>query len=286
MVPYARAPLTAVLPPAGPAGAASPPGLAAIPARYLTWYREAARTCPGLSWEVLAGIGTMESNNGRSSARGVHKGKNRKGAEGPMQFEPATFAEYAVRADPPARSPLTTPRTRSSPPPGCCAPTAPRAGTPGLQRAIFAYNHACWYVSDVLAIAARYTAAARPRHRAEKHPPRHHTAQHSPPHRHLTAQATPQRKHSAEQASPPRKPLRRASTSAAKAPPMAGATAARHRGAGKAGRQASARLTARRTGMVGLMVLAQRKVLLLAADDFEDIELLYPLYRLGEEESR
>ena len=38
-----------------------------------------------------------------------------------------------------------------------------------------------------------------------------------------------------------------------------------------------------RTGMVGNMVLAQRKVLLLAADDFEDMELLYPLYRLAEE---
>ena len=36
--------------------------------------------------------------------------------------------------------------------------------------------------------------------------------------------------------------------------------------------------------MVGLMVLAQRKVLLLAADDFEDMELLYPLYRLAEED--
>jgi len=32
------------------------------------------------------------------------------------------------------------------------------------------------------------------------------------------------------------------------------------------------------------MVLAQRKVLLLAADDFEDMELLYPLYRLREED--
>ncbi|MGH3235200.1 MAG: DJ-1/PfpI family protein, partial [Streptosporangiaceae bacterium] len=32
------------------------------------------------------------------------------------------------------------------------------------------------------------------------------------------------------------------------------------------------------------MVLAQRKVLLLAADDFEDMELLYPLYRLLEED--
>jgi protease I len=31
------------------------------------------------------------------------------------------------------------------------------------------------------------------------------------------------------------------------------------------------------------MALAQRSVLILAADDFEDMELLYPLYRLGEE---
>ena len=36
--------------------------------------------------------------------------------------------------------------------------------------------------------------------------------------------------------------------------------------------------------MVGFMVLAQRKVLILAADDFEDMELLYPLYRLVEED--
>jgi hypothetical protein len=28
----------------------------------------AAGTCPGLTWEVLAGIGTMESDNGRSRA--------------------------------------------------------------------------------------------------------------------------------------------------------------------------------------------------------------------------
>jgi protease I len=32
------------------------------------------------------------------------------------------------------------------------------------------------------------------------------------------------------------------------------------------------------------MALAERKVLLLAADDFEDMELLYPLYRLREDD--
>ena len=31
-------------------------------------------------------------------------------------------------------------------------------------------------------------------------------------------------------------------------------------------------------------LLAQRKVLILAADDFEDMELLYPLFRLREED--
>ena len=41
----------------------------------------------------------------------------------------------------------------------------------------------------------------------------------------------------------------------------------------------TARVAGLHMGMVGFMVLAQRKVLLLAADDFEDIELLYPLYR-------
>jgi hypothetical protein len=156
----------AALPSAGAAVRADPASLASIPARYLTWYRDAARTCPGLSWEVLAGIGTMESDNGRSTARGVHKGKNRKGAEGPMQFEPSTFVEYAVRADPsrpltpydPADAIFTAARM-------LCADGAAGGSPTRIRQAIFAYNHACWYVRDVLAIATRYTAAVRtPRH--------------------------------------------------------------------------------------------------------------------------
>ena len=168
----------AVLFPEGGA-AASPrglaPGLAAIPASYLTWYREAARTCRGLSWTVLAGIGTMESNNGRSRARGVRNGKNRKGAEGPMQFEPATFAEYAVRADPSA--PLTPYDPKDAIFTAArmlCADGAWGASRPGLERAIFAYNHACWYVRDVLAIASRYATAAHAGHHVRRHPPRRH----------------------------------------------------------------------------------------------------------------
>jgi hypothetical protein len=159
----------------GPWGPANE--LALIPANYLTWYVEAARTCRGLAWEVLAGIGTMESNNGRSSARGVHQGKNRKGAEGPMQFEPATFAEYAVRIDRfqkltpynPADAIFTAARM-------LCADGATSGSLPGLRQAIFAYNHAHWYVKDVLAIAARYTASARLRPPAVCRPHRPHRA--------------------------------------------------------------------------------------------------------------
>ena len=142
-------------------------GLAAIPPRYLAWYRAAARTCPGLRWEVLAGIGTMESDNGRSRARGVHHGKNRKGAEGPMQFEPATFAEYAVRADRSARlTPYNPQDAIFSAARMLCADGA-RGGTrQGVRGAIFAYNHAHWYVRDVLAIAAP-VHGGRPRARPE-----------------------------------------------------------------------------------------------------------------------
>jgi hypothetical protein len=150
-------------------------GLGAIPPRYLAWYQGAARTCPGLRWEVLAGIGTMESDNGRSRARGVHHGQNRKGAEGPMQFEPATFREYAVRADRSARlTPYDPKDAIFSAARMLCADGA-RGGTrKGVRGAIFAYNHAHWYVRDVLAIASRYTVAARALSLKACRPVRHH----------------------------------------------------------------------------------------------------------------
>ncbi len=142
--------------------------LNAIPARYLAWYHAAARTCPGLSWGVLAGIGTIESDNGRSNARGVHHGKNREGAEGPMQFEPATFAEYAIRADRSARlSPYNPEDAIVTAARMLCADGGGSAA--GLRGAIFAYNHAHWYVREVLALAAGYTAAEKARTARSKH---------------------------------------------------------------------------------------------------------------------
>ena len=139
--------------------AGEPTGLAraGIPADYLTWYTGAAQTCPGLPWAVLAGIGKVESDHGRSALPGVHSGANFAGAEGPMQFLPGTFAEFAVNADPaqpltpydPADAIYTAARL-------LCADGARGASTTGIEQAIFAYNHAGWYVAEVLSWAGVY----------------------------------------------------------------------------------------------------------------------------------
>jgi hypothetical protein len=71
-----------------------------IPANYLALYRASGRACPGLSWGVLAGIGKVESNHGRSRAPGVVDGVNSFGCcSGPMQFNirngpPSTWDRY------------------------------------------------------------------------------------------------------------------------------------------------------------------------------------------------
>jgi peptidoglycan DL-endopeptidase CwlO len=56
-----------------------------IPADYLRLYQNAGRTY-GVPWTILAGIGEVESNHGRSTLPGVHGGANAFGAAGPMQI--------------------------------------------------------------------------------------------------------------------------------------------------------------------------------------------------------
>jgi len=156
------APAQAASSSAGTAGLGQAPSAlasASIPPDYLAWYIGAAQTCQGLPWPVLAGIGKVESDHGQSGLPGVHAGANTAGAEGPMQFLPATFGEFAVDADPaqpvspydPADAIYTAARM-------LCADGA-RGGRPaGINQAIFAYNHASWYVAEVLSWAARYTS--------------------------------------------------------------------------------------------------------------------------------
>ncbi|HET6810106.1 MAG TPA: lytic transglycosylase domain-containing protein [Acidimicrobiales bacterium] len=133
------------------AGAA---GAAEIPSGMLELYRAAAATCPGLAWEVLAGIGRVETDHGRNVA------VSSAGAEGPMQFMPATWAEYGVDVrgtgapdvNDPADAVYAAARML------CADGAASLTGVPG---AVFAYNHSLGYVSDVLGWAAAYASAYR-----------------------------------------------------------------------------------------------------------------------------
>jgi cell wall-associated NlpC family hydrolase len=144
----------------GGQSAPSATALGDIPPGYLLLYMSAARSCPGLDWTVLAGIGSVESDHGQSTLPGVHSGLNSASlAEGPMQFEPATFAEYATPvpsggADPP--SPYDPVDAIYAAARDLCANGA-RDGA-DITAAIYSYNHADWYVAEVLDRAATYAA--------------------------------------------------------------------------------------------------------------------------------
>ena len=143
------------------AGGPSVLALNDIPPAYLALYMAAAQTCPGLPWAVLAGIGRVESDHGQSEALGVRSGANYAGAEGPMQFEPATFAQYAVNADPGVPlSPYNPADAIYSAAAMLCVNGAASDTESGIRQAIFVYNHSQAYVAGVLAWAARYTVAA------------------------------------------------------------------------------------------------------------------------------
>jgi hypothetical protein len=101
---------------------------------------------------ILAAINEVETQFDTSNLPGVHSGANSAGAEGAMQFEPGTWARYAVvapgGASPP--SPYDEPDAVFS-----AANLLHASGAPGdWQAAIYAYNHAGWYVDEVLTDAA------------------------------------------------------------------------------------------------------------------------------------
>lgn len=128
--------------------ATSPSGRKASTYRQL--YVDAARSCPGLSWTVLAAIGQVESGHGRNN------GPSSAGAIGPMQFLPSTFAQYAVDGDGDGKA---DPWNAYDAVPAAARLLCANGGSQGgarLAEAVFSYNHAQWYVDEVLALAARY----------------------------------------------------------------------------------------------------------------------------------
>jgi peptidoglycan hydrolase CwlO-like protein len=119
---------------------------------FMELYREAAPTCPGLSWTVLAAIGQVESGHGRNPSMSYA------GAMGPMQFLPSTFRAYAVDGDDDGVADIMNPAdaifTAAH---YLCANGAGR-GPEALYRAIWHYNHADWYVQMVLRLSEQYAA--------------------------------------------------------------------------------------------------------------------------------
>jgi hypothetical protein len=135
--------------------ASVPPGT--VPTNYLQLFKaSAADYCPGLSWTVLAAIGQIES------ADGSNVGPSRAGALGPMQFLPSTWAIWGMDGFGQAGKPDVMNPYDAVPSAArlLCADGA-AAGGNALDSAIFDYNHADWYVNEVLALAAEYAADYR-----------------------------------------------------------------------------------------------------------------------------
>jgi len=143
---------------AGPGPGGIDPG-AALPAGWAALEQAAAATCPGLSWSVLAAIGTVESDSGRSTAPGVSSGANAAGAEGPFKFEPSTFAAHATigpgGADPPTPyDPVDAAYTAAA---LLCADGAGAAGgATGLRGSVLDYNHSPAYADTVLVLSLAF----------------------------------------------------------------------------------------------------------------------------------
>jgi hypothetical protein len=144
---------------------ATPSGAAkrAVPANYLRLYRLAAHRS-GVPWTVLAAIGSIETDHGRSHAPGVRAGLNRHGCcAGPMQFNtrdgpPSTWDRYGTDANHDGTTDIYDPEDAIPSAAAYLAELARRAHG-NLSQAILGYNHSHTYVRDVLARARAYAHA-------------------------------------------------------------------------------------------------------------------------------
>ena len=129
-----------------------------IPADYLALYQQAAAAY-GLPWELLAGIGKVECDNGQSSDPACFQegAVNSAGAGGPMQFLATTFAEYGTTPD----GTGTPDRWNPADAVYSAANYLKASGAPqDIPDAVYAYNHSQTYVNQVIAYMNTYTQEA------------------------------------------------------------------------------------------------------------------------------
>ncbi len=145
--------LSAAVAAAGQQRVATARASSVVPQEYLRLYHAAARTCPGMSWTLLAAVGQVESGHGANTSSSYA------GAQGPMQFLPSTFASYAVDGDGDGTKDIQSPADAIySAARYLCANGAGRSDE-ATARAVWHYNHADWYVALVLKLAGQYAAA-------------------------------------------------------------------------------------------------------------------------------
>lgn len=122
------------------------------PAFLIPVYMEAGRRYH-VPWEVLAAINAVESDYGRNLST------SSAGAIGWMQFEPSTWHQYGVAADGHSVPNPYDPRDAIF---SAARYLAAAGAAQDISRAVFAYNHAPWYVEMVLARARAIAAGVRP----------------------------------------------------------------------------------------------------------------------------
>ena len=120
--------------------------------QYIKLYKKAAKDYGfGPDWYILAAVGKVESNHGENM------GPSSAGAMGPMQFLPSTWETSGVDGDGDGVANIMDPED-SIP---AAAGYLKDGGAPrDWYRALYAYNHADWYVKKVLAVAEAYRRLA------------------------------------------------------------------------------------------------------------------------------
>jgi murein DD-endopeptidase MepM/ murein hydrolase activator NlpD len=98
----------------------------------------------GVPWQVLAAINKVESNFGRNM------GPSSAGAIGWMQFMPSTWERWGVDANGDGVADPWSPDDAIA---AAARYLAASGGATDISRAVFSYNHAQWYVDEVMQLA-------------------------------------------------------------------------------------------------------------------------------------
>jgi cell wall-associated NlpC family hydrolase len=109
---------------------------------------QAAGNAYGIPWPVLAAINKVETNFGSNL------GPSSAGAVGWMQFMPSTWARWGIDAN---GDGVADPNNPTDAIFSAARYLAGCGGQFDIARAVYCYNHASWYVNEVLGLASVYS---------------------------------------------------------------------------------------------------------------------------------